>query len=124
MSRGFDEFYGFLGGDHSYFESTPTDKNPLYEGRTPVAASGYLTDVRPTAPWPSSGARGQAPSSSAQLFNLADDIGEQHDLAATHAAKVKELADDWLRWSKEMTKPLWAPKGGGRGRGGPGPRVR
>jgi len=23
MSRGFDEFYGFLGGDHSYFESSP-----------------------------------------------------------------------------------------------------
>ena len=45
MSRGFDEFYGFLGGDHSYFESTPNGANPLYDGRKRVEASGYLTDV-------------------------------------------------------------------------------
>ena len=45
MSRGFDEFYGFLGGDHSYFESSPNGGNPLYEGRARVEASGYLTDV-------------------------------------------------------------------------------
>jgi arylsulfatase A-like enzyme len=57
--------------------------------------------------------------SGAQLFNLQNDIGEQHDLAATHADKVTELADDWLRWSKEMAKPLWGPGAGGRGRGGP-----
>ena len=45
MSRGFDEFYGFLGGEHSYFESSPNGANPLYDGRTRVEASGYLTDV-------------------------------------------------------------------------------
>src|SRR5262245_50848142 len=45
MSRGFDEFYGFLGGDHSYFESAENGANPLYDGRNPVEASGYLTDV-------------------------------------------------------------------------------
>jgi arylsulfatase A-like enzyme len=45
MSRGFDEFYGFLGGEHSYFESSPNGMNPLYEGRARVEASGYLTDV-------------------------------------------------------------------------------
>ena len=45
MSRGFDEFYGFLGGDHSYVESSPDGMNPLYEDRTRVEASGYLTDV-------------------------------------------------------------------------------
>jgi arylsulfatase A-like enzyme len=53
----------------------------------------------------------------AQLFNLANDIGEQHDLAAMHPEKVKELADDWLRWSRQMAKPLWGPGAGGRGRG-------
>jgi arylsulfatase A-like enzyme len=319
MSRGFDEFYGFLGGDHSYFESTPTDKDPLYEGRTPVAASGYLTDVltdravafirreksrpfflylaynavhtpmqapekylarfkgiadeerrsyaammsamddgigrtlaalraegleentlifffsdnggptmagttingatntplrgskrqtweggirvpfmirwkgrlpegkidsrpvvqldvlptalaaagvEPAADWKLDGVnllpylsgKQQGPPhdtlywrmfahmairkgawklvktmegpllvadtanpdlSGAQLFNLANDIGERHDLAATHAGKVKELAADWLAWSKEMAKPLWAP-GAGPGRSGRG----
>ena len=29
MSRGFDEFYGFLGGDHSYVESAVNGANPL-----------------------------------------------------------------------------------------------
>jgi len=56
--------------------------------------------------------------SGAQLFNLANDVGEQHDLAATNTRKVKELTDDWLRWNKEMAKPLWGPGAGGRGRGG------
>ena len=55
--------------------------------------------------------------SGAQLFNLMNDIGEQHDLAATDPAKVKELTDDWLRWSKEMAKPRWGPGPGGPGRG-------
>ena len=54
--------------------------------------------------------------SGAQLFNLAQDIGEQHDLSAAQPAKLKELTDDWLRWNRELPKPLWAP-GGGRGRG-------
>jgi arylsulfatase A-like enzyme len=318
LSRGFDEFYGFLGGEHSYFESSPNDKNPLYEGRTPVEANGYLTDVltdravafikreksrpfflylaynavhtpmhapeeylarfkgiaddqrrtyaammsamddgigrtldalraegldentlifffsdnggptmpgttingaanaplrgskrqtweggirvpfmirwkgrlpegtidsrpiiqldvlptalaavgvEPKAEWKLDGVNlvpyvtGQRQGtphealywrlfahlairkgpwklvktmegpllvsdtanpdlSGAQLFNLANDIGEQNDLAATNPAKVKELADDWLRWSREMAKPLWSPGAGGRGRGG------
>jgi arylsulfatase A-like enzyme len=53
--------------------------------------------------------------SGAQLFNLVEDIGEKNDLAAAHPEKVRELADDWLRWSKEMAKPLWVPGAGGRG---------
>ena len=38
--------------------------------------------------------------------------------AAARPEKVKELAGDWLRWSKEMAKPLWGPGGGARGRAG------
>ena len=53
--------------------------------------------------------------SGAQLFNLVEDIAEKNDLAAAHPDKAKELADDWLRWSKEMAKPLWGPGAGGRG---------
>ena len=47
--------------------------------------------------------------SSAQLYNLAEDIGETRDLAAAHPKRVKELADDWRRWNKELAKPLWPP---------------
>ena len=33
----------------------------------------------------------------------------------TPTPKVKELADAWQRWNRELAKPLWAP---GRGGGG------
>jgi arylsulfatase A-like enzyme len=48
MARGFDEFYGFLEGDHSYVHPTDpagTDTNPVLDGRKPVAAISYLTDA-------------------------------------------------------------------------------
>lgn len=45
MSRGFDEFYGFLGGAHSYLDPLPNGANAVLEGRTPVSEMGYLTDV-------------------------------------------------------------------------------
>jgi arylsulfatase A-like enzyme len=47
--------------------------------------------------------------SSAQLYNLAEDIGETKNLATTHPEKVKELAADWQRWNKGLAKPLWHP---------------
>ena len=55
--------------------------------------------------------------SAAELYNLADDIGEKKNLAATHPEKVKELADAWQRWNKELASPLWGPPPGGRGVG-------
>jgi arylsulfatase A-like enzyme len=45
LSRGFEEFYGFLGGAHSYFEIPPTGPNAIFDGRKPVAEPGYLTTV-------------------------------------------------------------------------------
>ncbi len=45
MSRGFEEFFGFTDGAHSYMSPKITDRNPLYEGRKPVAEPAYLTDV-------------------------------------------------------------------------------
>ena len=36
-----------------------------------------------------------------QLFDLSKDPSEQHDLAATHPAKLKELADAWMAWAKQ-----------------------
>ena len=44
MARGFDEFFGFLGGDHSYFDPMPAAGGPVFDGRTPVEKMGYLTD--------------------------------------------------------------------------------
>lgn len=40
--RGFDEFFGFLGGSHSYF---PGDGAPIYRGNEPVEEEAYLTDA-------------------------------------------------------------------------------
>jgi arylsulfatase len=36
-----------------------------------------------------------------QLFDLSKDPSEQHDLAATQPAKLKELADAWMAWAKQ-----------------------
>jgi arylsulfatase len=35
-----------------------------------------------------------------QLFDLSKDPSEQHDLAAQHPTKLKELADAWMAWAK------------------------
>ena len=44
LNRGFDEFYGFLGGAHSYFPAQ-TPRNPILRGREPVEEKEYLTDA-------------------------------------------------------------------------------
>lgn len=49
--HGFDEFYGFLGGAHSYYTNRAEVRRrgpgapDLFENGQPVEASGYLTDV-------------------------------------------------------------------------------
>ena len=51
LNRGFDEFFGFLGGGHNYFEIDLTRSPlseyllPLNEGRGATGFDGYLTDV-------------------------------------------------------------------------------
>ena len=45
MERGFDEFFGFLAGAHTYFDLGGPN-NPLLDGRKPVSeAPPYLTDA-------------------------------------------------------------------------------
>jgi len=56
------------------------------------------------------GARNQ-PVTTARLYNLAADIGETQDLAATMPEKVKELQARWDAWNVANVEPLW---GGGR----------
>lgn len=43
MRRGFDEFFGFLAGSHSYFDRE-ADINPLYDGNGIVSDTTYLTE--------------------------------------------------------------------------------
>ncbi len=48
--------------------------------------------------------------SQAELYNLAEDIGEKNNLAANSPDKFKELADTWQRWNKELAMPLWTDR--------------
>jgi arylsulfatase A-like enzyme len=41
-ARGFDEFFGFLKGAHSYVPDSP---EPLFRGTTPIRETEYLTDA-------------------------------------------------------------------------------
>ena len=50
MRRGFEEFYGFLGADHSYFNVAGVDvgtnmPDPLLDGMKPAPPVTYLTDT-------------------------------------------------------------------------------
>lgn len=43
--RGFDEFYGFLGGAHSYLGVGEDTANPIQRGNKPVESIDYTTDA-------------------------------------------------------------------------------
>lgn len=46
LKRGFDEFYGFLGGAHSYFPDRPgKNDTPILRGYQKVKETEYLTDA-------------------------------------------------------------------------------
>lgn len=46
QKRGFDEFFGFLGGAHPYVDGAEvTPNNPVYRGTEKVVESEYLTDA-------------------------------------------------------------------------------
>ena len=44
MERGFDEFFGFLAGAHSYMSPQTVGPNPIYDGRARASETQYLTD--------------------------------------------------------------------------------
>jgi arylsulfatase A-like enzyme len=68
------------------------------EWKLVYSPDGPLRDVDHSAP---------RDISAAQLFNLANDIGEAHNVAAANADKVKELSALWLAWNAQLVKPLW-----------------
>ncbi len=45
QKRGFDEFFGFLGGAHPYVDSRAAGNNPIMRGAEPVDEPAYLTDA-------------------------------------------------------------------------------
>jgi arylsulfatase A-like enzyme len=45
LQRGFDRFYGFLGGAHDYFNATKDPKNLILDGHDPVNEIDYATDM-------------------------------------------------------------------------------
>ena len=45
--------------------------------------------------------------STLEFYNLKDDIGETNNLTSKQPKKVKELADEWTRWTKGLSKPAW-----------------
>lgn len=45
LKRGFDEYYGFLGGAHPYVNLAASDRAPIFRGNEPVDEKEYLTDA-------------------------------------------------------------------------------
>jgi len=45
----------------------------------------------------------------ARLYNLAQDPGEAHDLAAKQPEKAAELLAAWKSWDAQLVPPLWGP---------------
>src|SRR5437016_4580003 len=45
QARGFDEYFGFLTGAHTYLASDDKNYGPVYRGKKKVEVNGYLTDV-------------------------------------------------------------------------------
>ena len=50
---------------------------------------------------------GRSSIEGAELYNLAEDIGEKNNLAAREPAKVRELAAAWNTWNADNVEPLW-----------------
>jgi len=42
-----------------------------------------------------------------QLYDLAQDVGETVNLAASHAEEVRQLEREWEAWNAEQAPPLW-----------------
>ena len=58
------------------------------------------------------------------LFNLKDDIGEQHDKSASEPEVFAKLQKTWDEWNATLVEPAWKPaaqqpgaKGKGKGKG-------
>jgi hypothetical protein len=41
------------------------------------------------------------------LFNVADDIGQEHDMASVRPEIARALQAQWDRWNAELPPPAW-----------------
>jgi len=60
----------------------------------------------------------QPPDGPVQLFNLAQDVGEQHDLSQKQPEVAKRLKEAFDAWDAELKPPLWKRQGKPRARAG------
>ncbi len=100
----------FLSGEKS---GAPHDALYWRFGEQMAIRSGDFKLVRYDSNADTNLGKGQRqPVTSARLYNLAADIHEDKDLAASMPDKVKELQMKWNEWNKSNVKPLWGNKGG------------
>ncbi len=45
------------------------------------------------------------------LYDLSQDLGEQHDLSLEFPDRLRDLKDAWVKWNAELAKPAWGPPG-------------
>jgi len=54
----------------------------------------------------------RGPAASWELFDIASDIGEKHDVSAKHAEVVRSMVAEAEKWSTTHTQPRWFINGG------------
>ncbi|MDR1809308.1 MAG: sulfatase-like hydrolase/transferase [Prevotella sp.] len=75
------------------FSGTPVQREPIFwehEGNIAVRMGDWKLVTKPT---------GSNLPGTLELYNLANDPTELHDLAASNSAKKQELWDDWFDWA-------------------------
>jgi arylsulfatase A-like enzyme len=89
--------------------------DPVIRGRDPVFRTRPVSVIRKGdwklhlyhEEWQLDGGRRKIETNHAvELYNVASDIGERHDLAATSPARRDELLDDLLAWLAATNAPL------------------
>jgi arylsulfatase A-like enzyme len=102
MKRGFDEYFGFLGGAHSYIDPVGDKANPIFRGTERVDEKEYLTDafMREAARFIDSKAR--------QPFFLYLTFNAVHAplQAAKYLDRFKNVADEKRRTFSAMLSAL------------------
>lgn len=89
--------------------------NPVPRGRDPIFRTRPVTVMRQGdwkihlyhEEWLLDGGREKVGANNAvEIYNLADDAGEHHNLAAKNVKKRDALLDDLLAWMKQVPAPL------------------
>jgi arylsulfatase A-like enzyme len=121
--RGFDHFWGFLGGGHDYFKSSPDGSGyqaPIecsYKQPEPITCiTGQVRGVpHETMQWRftiSAAIRSgqwkliRLPDRLPLLYDLSTDISEQHDLAIQNLGLVQSMLKDLGQWDVRLPHPV------------------